>query len=404
MRAFVRFVIAFTAVTFVSAAQAIVPGIDTNQWTFAGKIGDLNDFGTSGVAVGDHWILTARHAVGGMPDDGARFMMENGMTFRSIAIYRHATDDIALVRVAETLPGWYDIYWNSDQVGKTTEVVGYGVRGMMVNGDWEFDYSSYGTQRRGANKVTFTQFLDEGGIRGDFIVSDFDGNGIDIFGDGGPVTGESTVGPGDSGGPTFIQENSIWKVAGLHIWIGSAGGPEPPHYGSIYGDIRLSSYRTWYDTIVPAEVLPATMNLLRGLVISGNLQSLYRSDNNSLTLRPGIVFSTNESPIQMVLEGTSPVATTPELRFAVESRANQANLRQTVELFNFNTNMYEVLASANLPTVDTVVEIVVNSSPSRFIDPATRTVRAKLSYRAVGPVFSYPWLISIDRAVWNIAR
>src|SRR5438477_2939603 len=141
-----------------------------------------------------------------MGDTDAQFVLDSGLMYRSIRIFHHPTDDVSLVQVAETMPGWYDPYWLTNQTGQTMEMVGYGVTGTLSGTTWSYS-GSYGTKRRGQNHVAFTQVLNFGGsppINGDFIICDFDGNGIDTFGDGGPLAEEATLAGGDSGGPSFI--------------------------------------------------------------------------------------------------------------------------------------------------------------------------------------------------------
>ncbi|MBA3725753.1 MAG: trypsin-like serine protease [Armatimonadetes bacterium] len=398
-----RYAIAATAVFGLAmVAAAIVPGVETTGWPWVGKIGPLSGYNTGAVAVGDHWLLTARHVTSG--NEQMRFQLDSGLTYDSIAIYEHPTDDISLVQVTQTFPGWYDIYWSTDQLGKTMEMVGYGVTGTWNGSSWTYS-GSYGTKRRGRNRVSLVQYINLGTLAGDWLICDFDGNGVDSFGDGGPLTDEATLGGLDSGAPSFIEQGGVWKVAGIHSWVGSeTGGPQPPQYGSLFGDIRVGTYRAWFDTIVPAEVLPTAMNLFRGQIISGQLSDLYRSDDSRLVLRPGAVFSSAESPIQLILDGTSPVSSTAELRFAMESSATSATISRKIELFNFQSSAYQTFSTTPATTGDSVTEVIVTSNPSRFIHPLNRTVRARISARATSAQFAYPWLFRLDRAVWNIRR
>jgi hypothetical protein len=389
------------------SSWAILPGIVTSSWPWAGKIGSFASYNTSGVAIGDHWILTVRHAVFGMAPGDGRFQLDDGSTYSSIAIYWNANDDIALVQVAETLPGWYDPYWGLAETGQVVELVGYGNTGTFSGGTWSFS-GAYGTKRRGMNKVSGIQFADFGGspaIRGTWLIYDFDGPSLDWLGDGGPVADECTLGGGDSGGPTFLNDGGVWKVAGLHSWIGSfGGGPSAPQYGSALGDIRLGSYRSWFESIVPAEVFPNSMSLFRGAVVSGVLADVNRPDDSRLVLRPGVVFSSSEAPVQLILSGTSPVASTTSLRFCLEAQASAPNITQTTELYNFSSGVYVPVDTRTAAMTDSLVEIVNTTNPSEFIETGTRTVRARIIAKAQGPVFAFPWLVRIDRAVWNIKR
>ena len=389
------------------SAHAILPDRPTSAWPWVGKIGLFSGSpNTTAVAIGDHWILTAGHVTFGMGDADAQFVLDSGPMYRSIRVFHHQTDDISLVQIAETMPGWYDPYWLTNQTGQTMEMVGYGVTGTLNGTTWSYS-GTYGTKRRGQNRVAFTQVLNFGGsppINGDFIICDFDGNGIDTFGEGGPLAEEATLAGGDSGGPSFIQDAGVWKVTGIHSWVGNVtGGPQPPQYGSLFGDIRVSTYRTWLEGFIPAEVLPTSFMLNRGILLSGSLPDLSRSDNSRMNLRPGVVLSSTEAPIQLVLNGTSPVLATTEFRYALEANANQANIRQTIDCFNYQTNAFEQVDTRIATTTDSVAEVIITTNPSRFIS-ASGAVQTKLSYKAAGPILSYPWLVGIDRAVWNIKR
>ncbi len=100
---------------------------------------------------------------------------------------------------------------------------------------------------------------------------------------------------------------------------------------------------------------------------------------------------------------TAPAGTVSELRFTLEANANQANIGQKIALYNYVTNSYEELDSRTATTSDSVVAVIVTSNPARFIEPNTRAMNTKVSYKATGPVLSYPWLARIDQAIWRIS-
>lgn len=149
-------------------------------------------------------------------------------------------------------------------------------------------------------------------------------------------------------------------------------------------------------------VNPSSFTLSPGLVVSGTLSDLFLSDDNKLVLRPGIIFSTSQRPISMVLEGTAPGSTASSLQFVIESSANQGSLNERVEVFNFTTATYDApISSVTLTTTDTV-RILGISNPNQHIGPGN-LLRVRVSYAATAPVFSYPWLIRIDEGTWRFA-
>jgi hypothetical protein len=381
-----------------------VPGIETNLWPWIAKIGpNPGDLNTGCVAIGDHWIVTARHVVAGSTQMQVHF--DNGTHVLSTAIYPHPTDDIALVEFSQPLPGWYEPLWNPPTNGALIEIVGYGYNGSFSGGTWTWN-GPYGTKRRGRNSKSQTFTGDVGGgIVGTFMLADFDSGQAaqNVFGDNLGVAEESTIAPFDSGTGAMIQEGGVWKVGGVNSWVGGVGGgPQPPQYGSIFGIVQLSAYRTWVDGIMPREVRPTGLTPIRGNIVGGNLGSLFYPENVRLVINPGVVFSSSQQPVEFEITATAPAATTPRLAFAYEGHASSANIVTRIELYNYALGQFEVVSNANSTILDSVIETVITANPSRFINSSNLQVRARISARAGGPVFSNPWALRVDRAVWNI--
>lgn len=161
----------------------------------------------------------------------------------------------------------------------------------------------------------------------------------------------------------------------------------------------------YYVRVAPAavEVPPTGMSLIRGLVVSGGLPELTASDDLYLVLRPGIVFSTSESPIQLELTSTLSSAAPAAFSFKIESSANQAGIEQKVSLFNYGANAYESVDTRVLATSDGTIIITPEGNTSRFVNQTTRETKALVACRATQPLFSYPWLVRIDQSVWRVA-
>ncbi|MGI8922831.1 MAG: hypothetical protein ACR2HJ_02125 [Fimbriimonadales bacterium] len=145
---------------------------------------------------------------------------------------------------------------------------------------------------------------------------------------------------------------------------------------------------------------PTSYSMFRGSVISGNLASLQSSDNNRLVMRPGAVFSNAEPPVQVILNATAPTSSPSGFSFSLESNASIANAEQKISLYNYVTGQYEVLDTRLATTSDDTVNVSVTTNTSRFIQAGTMAIRARVSYRALGPVFTYPWFGRIDKAWW----
>lgn len=201
----------------------------------------------------------------------------------------------------------------------------------------------------------------------------------------------STDGAGGVGSPRG-NGNSFVNSAALGLGFASAS-----YLGAGNWDFSMG-----IDTGAgPLEFFPSALNPIRGLVVSGTLASLLASDDVRLVHRPGVVFSTAQAPVAYELVGTAPQQAVSELRFVIESHATSASISQRVELFDYVANAYVAFSPTNLTTGDVTREIVVSTNASRYIQAGTRQVKARIEFRATGPVFAYPWESRVDLTKWR---
>jgi hypothetical protein len=153
---------------------------------------------------------------------------------------------------------------------------------------------------------------------------------------------------------------------------------------------------------VSRAVAPAAFSLVRGIVTGGSLASLLNSDDNRLTVRPGVVFSTGDPPVQVRVDATAPAAFPDGIAFSVESSASFGNAQQRIWLWNYVLGNYELVDTRLATLTDDVTNVIIRTNSSRFIQPGTLAIRALVSYRAIGPAFSYPWSARIDKVWWTI--
>ncbi len=149
-------------------------------------------------------------------------------------------------------------------------------------------------------------------------------------------------------------------------------------------------------------VRPTSFSLARGIQLSGGLPELLYSDDTRLVLRPGVVLSSSEAPIQLVVEGTSPAPSPTKLKFRIEAQANQVNLSQKISLFDFTLGTYVDADTRPVTLTDSKVEVTVTSNAAHYVEMGTNRVRARANYKAAGPILSYPWQIRVDQTVWTI--
>jgi WD40 repeat protein len=149
-------------------------------------------------------------------------------------------------------------------------------------------------------------------------------------------------------------------------------------------------------------VNPTSVQTFRGSLQSCVLANLFLSDDLAMSWRPGAVLSATESPIDVILTGTSPSVSPSVLQFKLEARASGPNLGQKVQLFNYATNAWEQVNFRTATTSDSVATITVSAPASRFVNPSDGQMKARVSYKATGPILSYPWQVRIDQAVWTV--
>jgi len=141
-----------------------------------------------------------------------------------------------------------------------------------------------------------------------------------------------------------------------------------------------------------------------GRAVSGGLTDLWDSDDLYLVGEPGMVLSTQQSPLRLVLTSTATSTSATQVSMIIEAKSSSSNVRQVVEFFNYTTNAWVLGDSRQMSTTENTVQVVAPGTPTAYIQSGSRQIRTRLSYKQTGPVLGFPWRISWDRAVWSITR
>lgn len=289
----------------VMPAHALVGGaVDSNTATspWAG-VGAVTVKGNvfSGALIDNQHVLTAAHIVGGQTPGNVSFTLNVGgnlsHTFNASAInifpgYTGTApgpggvwyDDLAIITLSAPVPGVVPVYglYGGPLTNQTIILVGYGSGGDGVNGATISGNAS--TKRVGQNRVD-QLFVDDDGKTGDEVfVFDFDGPDAssNVFGPNTPPnltlgpTVEAQYAGGDSGGPVFVEDNGVWKIAGIAGFNGStdqSSGSNVKH-GSIGGGTIVASYIPWIEATVAAPIPEpsAWLMMLVGLGLVGGVK------------------------------------------------------------------------------------------------------------------------------------
>jgi hypothetical protein len=219
-----------------AARAVVVPGGFTPP--AQSYIGAWN--GASGVAVGERWVLTARHVGGGV---GQTFVM-NDQAFVAAHVFPSPRADLALIHLADPLPGWYEL-GPAPIVGQRVLLGGHGLVAGPARADG-FDWAGPTQEAWGANTVESARTS---------ISVRFDAPGTD-----GAIDGEAIFALYDSGGGLFTVSDDNQS---LHL-VGIATGLSGPLGSSLFGSyayaLSLDSFQPWLSAFIHPGV-PITSSL-----------------------------------------------------------------------------------------------------------------------------------------------
>lgn len=146
---------------------------------------------------------------------------------------------------------------------------------------------------------------------------------------------------------------------------------------------------------------PSAFSLLAGHLVSGDLSSLTLDDGDRLVVTSGIVPSTSVSPITVVFEATCPTTAPKSLQLKVQCTSTTPRLIQDIEFFDWTVGKY-VTADERPVMLDDADAAGYIQDTARFVEPTSRTMRARLRVRAGGILPSSHFSASLDRVAFNI--
>ncbi len=301
--------LAFVAALANTSAFALVGGsVDANSadspWAGVGAL-SVNGNVRSGVLLDNWHVLTAAHVVDGQAGTpgNVSFTLNVGgdltHTFGAAAItvfpgYSGTTpgadgvwhDDLAIVTLSAPVTGAipvYDVYGGGLGSGETLTLVGYGGGGDGIDG--VTSDASASVKRVGQNRLDDVLADDDGGPYGEVFMFDFDGptSATNVYGSPTPpnltlgATVEAQFTGGDSGAPVFVDDNGVWKIAGIAGFNGTSAQSAGSSvlFGAIGGGTLVASYLPWIESTLAAPVPEphVWLTMLAGLGLVGAARS-----------------------------------------------------------------------------------------------------------------------------------
>lgn len=258
-----------------SPAKRIDPNTLLSPFAGVGSI-FAREVGCTGTAISPIHILTAGHCFDFVNTDGISDLLPEEVVFylnwghtlshsifaEAVTIHPDYTgfnnpvvnDDIAIITLRDAIPTdvpIYPLYRQPLDPGTTLTLVGYGGSDRGDRLDQSLGESfDFGKKRVGQNNADLFLADDEGSSVLERFEFDFDGPDATTNLYGGLTLGnaiETSLGFGDSGGPSFINVDGELFLAGVNTYLYGT------HFGSSSGGMVVPTYAGWIDQVTQAN-------------------------------------------------------------------------------------------------------------------------------------------------------
>ena len=158
------------------------------------------------------------------------------------------------------------------------------------------------------------------------------------------------------------------------------------------------------ETHQATKIHAESFTIIRGFAVSGQLSDTFQSDDSYFSFHPGIVLNAVEPPVWLGFESALPQDNPATFVFTLEAKANTVGLTQTIEFFNYDTGSFELVHSSVATQNDSVIDFQPDGDILRFVDDGTGSINVRLGWKSQGPVFLFPWTVSIDQIEWTVTE
>ncbi|MEM7457365.1 MAG: hypothetical protein AAF456_23720 [Planctomycetota bacterium] len=152
------------------------------------------------------------------------------------------------------------------------------------------------------------------------------------------------------------------------------------------------------QTTVP--VVPESYAIAQGQYVDGDVADLGQSDNSHLLARKNPQSVGGSIFVEMTGTAHTLAPTAIDVRFEGSVLARRT-VTQTLEVYNFDTDQWEVVDTRNASrTGDIVVDVSLSGDLSRFVQPGTMAVEARVRYETAFP--RQLFVARLDQLLWTI--
>ena len=147
-----------------------------------------------------------------------------------------------------------------------------------------------------------------------------------------------------------------------------------------------------------------SVDVYRGLPLSGGLHETQASDDRDFVINPGFTLVNTEPPVKLVFAST--LSNTPtELLLNLETSVNTPGLKRIVELFDFSADQFVPISSEagsfDTDFISTIDMSQGSSEIGNFINVKANQVMARVSWKVAGFTIVFPWAVTIDDIHWQ---
>jgi hypothetical protein len=156
----------------------------------------------------------------------------------------------------------------------------------------------------------------------------------------------------------------------------------------------------WVGAVGPFTVVPDSFLVTRGTYVSGGIPELRNSDNADLSIRRAS--SDIQARTEFTVNSFSPLANPSAFEVTLEGSVfARSPINQSIELYDYvaaNWVLVDTRPAAQF--IDSTVTVAATGNLSRFVQPVTRSIQARIRYQSVSP--RQQFASNTDLFIWTI--